>query len=131
MARKARQTKFDDGKQRFECRFDQDVYDGIKKLADETGVSMNQMLQGLARAAMRYAHPGKEIEIDHETGPGFERDQEGAVWLGRGGYHRAAIQHEPGDTPDPDDFEYVPIELFYQLDFTERRVVRDDSQPVE
>lgn len=127
MARKARQTKFDDGKQRFECRFDQDVYDGIKELAEKTGVSMNQMLQGLARAALRYAHAGKEIEIDHDTG--FKRvvDQEGAVWFGRGGFNKPKPGIDPEDVAGPEDLEWVPIDLFYQFDFTERRVVRDDG----
>lgn len=53
MAKKkpAPQSNESPGKVRFEVRFDEDVYNRVKKLADEAQISVNQLMHALARWA--------------------------------------------------------------------------------
>jgi hypothetical protein len=98
MAKRA--TQVETGKTRFELRFDDDVFRAVQGLADKVGVSVNQLMQGIARWAVSAAHPG-EFDVSN----GDTHRIPGVVWFGR------------------DDVDSVPV---LELDFTERRVVRDD-----
>jgi hypothetical protein len=93
-------------KTRFELRFDTDVYESVARLADEVGVSLNQLMQGITRWAVANAHPG-EFVGDHvrdaSGDPLVTRDQPGVVWFAN-------------------EEDNVPC---FELDFTERRVVRE------
>ncbi len=105
----------DDGRTRLELRFDDDVYQGVKALADEVGISVNQLMQGLARWAVSAAHVG-EPDFD-EHGDVHTRAQAGCVWFGN------VTDAEEG--PDG-EVHLVNSHVAFVLDFTERRVVRDD-----
>ena len=101
------------GKTRVELRFDTDLYDRVKELADAADISVNQLLQGITRWAMdrsnlgepKYVHPQEAIETKHVPG---------CVWFGN------------ADFKTYDDGGYTPPEILFSLDFTERYVVRDD-----
>ena len=54
-------------KTRFELRFDNDVYEGVRKLADEAGVSINQLMHGLARWAVRKLRVGEPERDERGT----------------------------------------------------------------
>jgi len=107
----------DIGKTRLELRFDTDVYDGINKIADEAGVSVNQLMQGLARWAIAHANQG-EASFDHEHKFYRKTPQTGCIWFGEPS--KEVYDHKTGDIINTEP------EFYFQLDFTERRVVRDD-----
>ena len=114
----------DDGKSRFELRFDNDLYDSIKEAADDTGVSVNQLMQGIARWAMKHANPGEEVvDADNYEIRGVE--QPGSIWFGHD-----MDEEEVQIGPDPDHVEtrMIPAQLFFSLDFTERRAVREPDR---
>jgi hypothetical protein len=98
-------------KVRMELRFDSDVYEGIRRIADEAEISVNQLMQGIARWAASAAHVG---ECDLVESDGIQqwstRVHPGCVWFGTG--------------PDAEQ----PV---FELDFTERHVVRErwDEKP--
>lgn len=102
-------------KTRVELRLDSDLHTKIKALADEADISVNQLIQGVMRWAMRRANVGEAEmlaydHIDVTTTPG-------CVWFGN---HRDVVIDEDGN-----EFLQEP-ELIFQLDFTERNVVRED-----
>ena len=120
MAKKQQPKPRDEGKARFELRFDEDLYADIKRIADETEISVNQLMQGIARWAVKYAHPCEEV-IEYSPHDGVEsRSQPGCVWFG----HQPDVCND-GDVPFP-----IDAQVFFHLDFTERRVVREpEPQP--
>jgi hypothetical protein len=110
------------GKARLELRFDADVAEATKQLAGKIGVSVNQLLQGLARWAVKNPRAGEPYY--DEGGRLREREVEGCVWWGKA--------HSVMDVVDnTDDMNVIGHEvdsghIACALDFTERRVVRDD-----
>ena len=111
MAKRAQQR--DEGKTRFELRFDDDLYTQVKNTADETGISVNQLMQGIARWAMSTVHPRSE-----PWGQGPELlavEHEGCVWFGR---ESGAVEDDYGNQ------HYDKGAVYFTLDFTERHVVR-------
>ncbi|MCR9215624.1 MAG: hypothetical protein NXI14_00335 [bacterium] len=120
MAKKHQPKPRDEGKARFELRFDEDLYAEIKRIADETEISVNQLMQGIARWAVKYAHPREEV-TDFNPFEGVDTaTQPGCVWFG----HQCDVCDD-GDEPFP-----INAEVFFHLDFTERRVVREpEPQP--
>lgn len=120
MAKKQQPKPRDEGKARFELRFDEDLYADIKRIADETEISVNQLMQGIARWAVKYAHPCEEVTEYHPHGIDA-KTQPGCVWFG----------HQM-DTYEPDRHDpiHIDAQVFFDLDFTERRVVREpEPQP--
>lgn len=122
-------------KVRFELRFDRQVYEQVRRLADETGVSINQLMQGLARWGASALKPGEPQRDDN--GYVSVREQPGCLWAGRHGRGKKISSNEffdeNGREPMCDDelwerdvSEYGKGEVYVFLDFTERRVVRDD-----
>ena len=115
MAKKKRQPE-PEGKVRFELRFDADVYEKVKGIADDAEISVNQLMQGIARWAGERAVIGEPLPVmgGHSTKP-----VAGCVWFA------SASSWGMGD----DDGEGVPVcdgwPLFC-LDFTDRRVIRDE-----
>lgn len=119
MANKQESKPRDEGKSRFELRFDEDLYADIKRIADETEISVNQLMQGIARWAVKYANPREEVTEYHPQGID-SKPQPGCVWFG----HQAEVcESSEGSFP-------IDAQVFFHLDFTERRVVREpDPQP--
>ena len=58
MATKAKSRAKEDGKARLELRFEAQLAERVKKLAEDAGVSVNQLLQGLAQWAVENAVRG-------------------------------------------------------------------------
>lgn len=123
MARKKPNTA--DPKARLELRFDQDLADEVKTLADTIGISVNQLIQGVMRWAIEHGHPGEPVE---EGGPDHmipTRPVPGTVWFGRS-------EDEPDRLLGPDDVEPgLRAYVAFMLDFTERRVVVDGKGVVK
>jgi hypothetical protein len=117
MAKKPKTSAEVQGKTRFEVRFDTDVYDQLKALADESQVSVNQLMHGLARWAVKHGHAGEpHWGSQHEL---VSIDQPGCVWFGN---YEGAEEDEHGDPM------HIPAQVYCSLDFTERRVVREDDE---
>ncbi len=118
----------DEGKTRFELRFDDDVYDAVKRAADETGISVNQLMQGIARWAMKHVHPSEEVQyvtqdVIHCTA------QPGCVWFGQ--ETTDVVEVQVGPDPEMTEQGIIPARLYFTLDFTERSVVREpDPKPI-
>jgi hypothetical protein len=122
-------------KTRVELRFDPEVFEGIKRLADSAQVSVNQLMQGLARWAAVRLKPNEEPTRD-EDGFVTVRKQPGCLWAGRLGKFREMtddeIEEEYGDRdlPIPKSDRLTKDlnnkgDVWVSLDFTERRVVTD------
>jgi hypothetical protein len=100
------------GKDRLELRFDADVAAGVKKLADNAGVSVNQLLQALSQWAIDHAHLG---ESHWEKGALVIKKSPGCITF--------------ADLPSADDPDDVFLgEHYFTLDFTVRRVVREKER---
>ena len=128
MARRPKQPPKprDEGKSRFELRFDEDLYAELKRVAEATDVSVNQLMQGITRWAMKHAQPGQEPNFNPKDSY-RSRPQPGCIWFGHAARYR--------DWVDPDTREegstLEPPELFFTLDFTERHVVREPDPGTE
>lgn len=113
-------------KTRVELRLDSDVFAKLKRLADDAHISVNQLMQGLARWAGNDGHVG-EPERDSD-GIVRNRPQPGCVWIGQMGWTLS-------DIDDPDDLASLAEEgrtkylgrVDLRLDFTERHVVREND----
>ncbi|MBL4885902.1 MAG: hypothetical protein JKY95_15395, partial [Planctomycetaceae bacterium] len=69
-------------KTRIELRFDNDVAEKVQSLADQVGVSVNQLMQGMARWMIQYGIVGEPRKGDAE-GQVMNHEQEGCVWFGK------------------------------------------------
>lgn len=103
--------KSEGGRTPFILRFENDVYEAIKDLAEQAGVSVNQFMDGLSRWAVRNVRIGEPVinEAGEVVG---ERSERGCVWAGE-----IASQ---GDETKAEK----PKGVWMSLDFTGRRVVR-------
>ena len=108
----------DEGKARFELRFDDDLYAAIKEAAEAAEISVNQLMQGIARWAMKHAHPGEEPYWLTDDLCGVA--QPGCIWFG----HSADVEEDRWG-----EMSRVPPTLYFSLDFTERHVVREPDSP--
>ena len=106
-------------------RIDDAVLGKIKQLADGAEISVNQLIQGVLRWVGQYGNVGEPDRLDE----GFLRTkhQPGCVWIGKPGCRPEEL--DPEDYL-PDDPPTKPFkgELHLFLDFTERRVLRDDVE---
>jgi hypothetical protein len=104
-------------KTRFELRFDAEVYDAIAQLAEQAGISVNQLMQGVSRWAVSCAHLGDPPILAAGAVENDAEPQPGCIWFGR--------------TPQPfldekgKKIGSSAAEVYFSLDFTERRVVRE------
>ena len=128
--KKSSPQRNDPGRTGLMLRFDDEVYAGVKKLAEDSGISVNQLMQGIARWAMRNGRPGEPY--NDSDGHLRERLQPGCVWFGRPASPppdlstRMMLAAEDGGSPSDWDC-WSSGQLLFSLDFTERRVVRDDT----
>ena len=118
------------GKTRFELRFSDALYERLKRIADEADISFNQFMQGLGQWAASNAIVGEPER--QEDGVVHAKRIPGVVFFGyRGGQkEKEEIALEAweygGDTSQVDPI--TPGKVFFTLDFTERRVVRDEDE---
>jgi len=148
---KKRTANADAGRTRFELRFDDSVYTDVKQMADDMQISVNQLMQGMARWLITNAHlgdpekvvgkDGRLLAVRKQTG---SKVQAGAVWFGeiarfaRLTHEEATVLAESQVAPesvescvdhlmDDDEGKIVDQGVIYgHLDFTERRVVVED-----
>jgi hypothetical protein len=112
VARKGVPPKGEGGRSPFMLRFDNEVYVAVKDLAERVGVSANQLMEGLARWAVKNSRVG--IPVLNEAGDVIgEQLEEGYVWAG-----------EMLDPAKPSQRNVHGVWML--LDFTKRRVVRED-----
>lgn len=97
-------------KARIDLRLDPSVHASLKRLSEESGLSLNQLLQGLARWATQTGHAGAPNWIDDLDVVQTEKEP-GVVWFGRNGIN-------------PDGEPMGGGEVLLVLDFTERSAVR-------
>jgi hypothetical protein len=98
-------------KMRFELRFDADLYEALKKLADRSELSVNQLMQGVTRWAVANAHLGRPIpHSPHELETAKEP---GIVWF--------------GDDGEEDGVPVRPWSIAFVLDFTDGHALRSAS----
>ena len=123
-------AKVETGRTGVMLRFDDEVVNGIRKLADASGISVNQLMQGLARWAIKNGRPGEPY--NDSCGRLMERTQAGCVWFGRPATPPPTLEeqeeylaHFGGKREDID--HWTDGQLLLALDFTERHVVRDDK----
>ena len=135
--KKAKKT----GKTRVELRLDDEVFAGVKELADAAGISLNQLMQALARWAAKEAKLGDAVR-DGQCVTKQAVPQEGSLWFGEEATRRMLTGkarkkaekevREQGIDPNavPDTyFEETanPGIVYAEFDFTERRVVKTDD----
>ncbi len=119
-AARRKETAEDDGRVAFQVRFDRDLQEQLKQQAEEAGLSLNQLIQGICRTASRYLVQGEP----HELVNGFidSRPMKRCVFFGRrgewGGTPEEVEQWEldTGELPPPRDKGF----LLFSLDFTDR-----------
>ncbi|WP_437192707.1 hypothetical protein [Planctomicrobium sp. SH527] len=123
-------------KSRLELRLDTPLVEQLKRLADQNGISVNQLMQGVARWAVEKLQPGEPVR--NADGHVTIREQSGCLWAGRPGRYKTLSEEEyfrmygddgwmsEEDRTIPDISEYGKGEVYLFLDFTERRVVRED-----
>lgn len=114
-------------KARLELRFDVDLFEKVKALADKATVSVNQLLQGLTRWAVKNGHVGEPVR--EESGILTARRQPGCLFFGRIGHVYSWEELEAYNSGDSEEVKkYDPGALYFTLDFTERHVVREEEQ---
>ncbi len=107
----------DAGKARVELRLDKSVADGMTKLASDVGVSVNQLMQVITGWLVEHAHVGEALFLPDDTIGTAEAP--GLVWFGNADFIM-------GESETGDVFIVDPPNLAFQLDFSDRRHVRDD-----
>lgn len=69
MAKRAKSQKVagrvpeDGGKVAFQVRFDQDLHESLVKISEVSGLSVNQLMQGICRGAINRAHIGAVVQV--------------------------------------------------------------------
>ena len=111
--RRGTPPKSEGGRTPFILRFDSEVYVAIKELAEQTGVSVNQLMEGFSRWAIRNVRAGEPVVNDIGEIVG-ERAERGCVWAGE----------TPNTVREGSVGKARGVWMF--LDFTNRRVVRED-----
>ncbi|MCE5279352.1 MAG: hypothetical protein ABFD92_01980 [Planctomycetaceae bacterium] len=93
---------------RLELRLEADLARSIKKLAASSGMSVNQVMQGVARWAVDHAHAGMPVVSQDEEL--YTRKAVGVVWFG--------VEGKRGVGPEP--------HVVFAVDYSSGRVVRED-----
>ena len=106
-------------------RIDDEVLGKIKQLADGAEISVNQLIQGLMRWAAQYGHVGEPTRDD--DGILRNKRQSGCIWIGKDGWKPDELDQDEWDPEDPPTKPYKG-ELHLFLDYTERRVLREDIE---
>lgn len=98
------------GKARVELRIDADLMQAVQKLAEQSGLSVNQLVGGIVRGSIAEAHVGyAAVAPDGEI---FVVDDEPqAVWFGR------------VDDVEAHRGSADPVELWFSLNYRDSRAV--------
>lgn len=100
-------------KARIDLRLDPKVHADLKQLADQSGLSLNQLLQGIARWASQNGHPGRPTF--HESGLFTgTADEDQVIWFG---------ETDEDDEPTPRTDE-LHANVAFVLDYSDRAAVR-------
>lgn len=102
-------------KARIDLRLDPDVHADLKRLADSSGLSLNQLLQGVARWASQNGHPGRPTFHEHLGFVGTV-DEDQMIWFG---------ETDEDDTPPPKEGE-LHAHVAFVLDYSDRAAVRSE-----
>jgi hypothetical protein len=127
MAKRKKSESTLPAKVRLELRFDEDVYERIKTVAEKASISVNQLLQGLAR----WAGPNLFVGEPERDADGLWKVKEtaGCVFVGRLGTHytkdEVRVMEEEADQYGGEVRKFDSGEVYVALDFTERRVITD------
>ena len=85
----------------FQVRFDRDLHQRLVKHSELTGISLNQLVQGMCRALMGRAHVGaptwKEPTEDEKYVT--NEPERGCIWFGKPGHYEegeSGVDHDPG-----------------------------------
>lgn len=111
--RKREPPKSAEGRTPFILRFESDVYVGIKELAEQAGVSINQLMEGITRWVVMHARAGEPV-VNEDGEVIGEVAERGCIWAGE-----TAEEAEVDGTGKSRG-------VWMCLDFTNRRVVRED-----
>jgi len=106
---------------RFEMRCEPEVYDRLRSLSENAGVSINQIVQGLLRWGVDHANVGKPV-VDIGGARGFEvktKPVAGCLWFGS-----SWVQPMDGSKISKE------IGAIFSLDFSAGRAVREDEGKV-
>lgn len=112
-----------DEKVRFELRFDAGLFQAVREMAERAEISVNQLMSGLARWAVQNGRPGYEGN-PNAAGWVQLQQQPGCVFFGREGY-----EADP-DQVDPRFAGSDKGQVIFNMDFTERHVIRDAEPAV-
>lgn len=117
-----KQTRTADDKTAFQVRFDADLHAEMKAAAEEAGISLNQLVQGICRGALAYLVQGEARVAD--DGLVQVEPTKKCVFFGETGRRltpeEREIYEEADHPPPPDKKGFV----WFGLDFTDRGFVR-------
>ena len=107
----------------FQVRFDADLHEALRREAEQAGISLNQLIQGICRGSLSYLVQGEA----EKTRDGFVlvKPQKGCVFFGRRGVHYSDRERQEFYSGEGNELaEDDPGALWFALDFTNRGVVR-------
>lgn len=104
-------------KARIELRIDAELAAKMKKVAEGAEISVNQLVTGILHWAMAKAHVGEPKWDERKTVLVGSEKQAGCLWFGE------TLAGPEGDNPDRKPWRG---EVYFKLDFTERRIVKED-----
>ncbi len=125
MARtRAKSVKQEVGKTRMQLRFDDDVYQGVQRVADAAGISVNQFMQGIARWAVDHVNQGEPVRHKDIMGGCMFRvePRPGCMWFDKDGGDYGRAYDDAGEKT----FHYA--RMVFWLDLTERSAVMSNQQ---
>ncbi|HEV7301884.1 MAG TPA: hypothetical protein VGN72_21285 [Tepidisphaeraceae bacterium] len=104
-----------DGKARLEVRVDEVVANRLFELAERAGLSVNQIMAGLARWAVDNGHPGTPVITGHRVESG---EVPGCVWFGQAEW----------DVEESEDGQLHPSSpvIVLALDYSDARAIRNE-----
>lgn len=110
----------------FQVRCERETFERVKKLAEEGGVSLNQLVHGLLRWAAANGHAGEPKLRDDGKFAEVE-PQEGVVYFGTPwSWVDEYASKEEFDSGDPSGRRLEGGKYYFKLDYTARHVVRED-----
>ena len=118
----------DDEKVAFQVRFDADLHQKLKQQAEEAGISLNQLIQGVCRACSENLHVGEFKFVNDQMKLGTIKYTKRCVTFGDPGIYISEEEREKASAYHQDRYhEEVPADrpskIWFGLDFTDRGYV--------
>lgn len=120
-------------------RFDRDVLEGLRKLADKAGVSVNQLLNSLAGFAVEHGGVGEPVVYRYKGKEVFEevKKMPGVLYFGRQARRWRdgeceAYEEDIRDKSGDDEFKVEDRvfadrgNYYFMFDYTVRRLIREE-----